>query len=76
MTATQALRPRRPRGAGERSVVALKTTIRALRKAQDEQMRMWEAFYRVAPRTAAPESGSGGPGPTQEDPAARPREAA
>ena len=53
ITAIQDRCPRRRPGSG-RLTCALKTVIRGLRKVQDEQMRTWEAFYRVEPGAPAP----------------------
>lgn len=55
MTAIRDPRPQRS-GAGERSVDALRAALRALRNVQDEQMRMWEAFYRVRTWDTRPEA--------------------
>jgi hypothetical protein len=47
MTAIRDPRPQQRSCVGERSADALGAAFRSLRKVQDEQMRMWEAFYRV-----------------------------
>ncbi len=35
---------------------ALRTALRALRNVHDEQMRMWEAFYRVSTWDTRPDA--------------------
>lgn len=69
MTAIQDPRPQhQPRGAGERSMGALRTALRALRNVHDEQMRMWEAFYRVSTWDTRPEAPIREAGPAQARP--------
>ena len=55
MTAIQDLRPPHRPGASQRSMSALRAALRALRDIHDEQMRMWEPFYRISTRDARPE---------------------
>lgn len=40
----------------------LRTALRALRNVHDEQMCMWETFYRVSTWDTRPEAPSGSPG--------------
>lgn len=56
MTANQDPRPQHRPGAGEPSMHTLRTALRALRNAHDEQMRMWEAFYRVSTWDTRPDA--------------------
>ena len=48
MTTAQAPRSQHRSGAGPRSLQALSAALRALRHVQDEQMRMWEGFYKAS----------------------------
>ena len=68
MTAIQDPRPQHRPGAGERSMDALRTTLRALRNVHDEQMRTWGAFYRVSTWDTRPEAPDREPGPAQAGP--------
>jgi hypothetical protein len=52
MTVIQDRHPRHQLGARHLSDT-LKTAIRGVRKVQDEQTRMWNAFYRVEPSAPA-----------------------
>ena len=68
MTLIQDRRPQRRSGAGKRSTGTLRSVLRALRRVHDEQMRMWEAFYRVSTPDTSPEAHLGSlvlPGPTR-----------
>ena len=65
MTAIQDSRPQHRPGVGERSMGALRTALRALRYVHDEQMRMWEAFYRVSTWDTRPEAPIRERGPAQ-----------
>lgn len=47
---------------------ALRTTLRALRNVHDEQMRMWEAFYRVSTWDTRPDAPVREPGPARAGP--------
>jgi len=58
MTVIQDRRPQHRLGA-ERLAGALLTAVRSLRTVQDEQTRMWDAFYRVAPSAPAPRPPAG-----------------
>lgn len=72
MTAFQDPRPRHPSGAGKRSADALRTALRALRNVHDEQIRMWETFYRVSTWDPRPEAPAREPGPGRAGPKPRP----
>lgn len=74
MTAIQDPRPQHRSGAGARSREALTAALRALRHVQDEQMRMWEAFYRIStwdtrPHAPAPGHARSAPGSDSRPPA-------
>jgi hypothetical protein len=69
MTAIQAPHPQHRPGAGERSMGALRTALRTLRNVHDEQMRMWDTFYRVSTWDTRPEAPDREPGPAQAGPA-------
>ncbi len=47
---------------------ALSTALRALRNVHDEQMRMWEAFYRVSTWDTRPEAPVRERGPARTGP--------
>jgi hypothetical protein len=51
---------------------ALRTAFRALRNVHDEQMRMWEAFYRVGTWDTRPEAPVRRPGPARAGPHSSP----
>lgn len=72
MTTIQDPRPQHRPGAGQRSMDALRTALRALRNVHDEQMRMWEAFRRVDTWDTRPEAPVREPGPAQAGPDASP----
>ena len=59
---TTAQRPRGQRGPGTSDVGFLTRTIRALRYINDEQLVMWERFYRIGRPPGAGATTGGHPG--------------
>lgn len=74
MTASKDPHPQHRSDAGARSMEALRAALRALRRVQDEQMRMWEAFYRTSTWDPNPQARATEHAPAQQarTPARRP----